>query len=76
MLSVEEALQKILDAVTVLDTESALIMESLGQVMAENVVSDVTVPPLVLIAPCVPAANEPLSTTGLGLNAPELPAGL
>ena len=34
MLSVEEALQKILDAVNVLETESVPIMESLGQVLS------------------------------------------
>jgi len=46
MLSVEEALQKILDAVDVLDTETVPILESLGQVLAEDVISDITVPPL------------------------------
>ena len=46
MLSVEEALQKILDAVDVLDTETVPILESLGQVLAEDIISDITVPPL------------------------------
>ncbi|MHB8105581.1 MAG: molybdopterin molybdotransferase MoeA [Dehalococcoidales bacterium] len=46
MLSVEEALQKILNEVNVLDTESVPIMESLGQVLAEDIVSDINVPPL------------------------------
>ncbi len=46
MLSVEEALQKILDAVNVLDAESTPLMESLGQVLAEDIISDITVPPL------------------------------
>jgi molybdopterin molybdotransferase len=46
MLTVEEALQKILDAVGVLDAESAPIMDTLGQVLAEDIVSEITVPPL------------------------------
>lgn len=46
MLSVEEALQKILDAVDVLDAETAPIMSTLGQVFAEDIVSEITVPPL------------------------------
>jgi molybdopterin molybdotransferase len=46
MLSVEEALQKILDAVDVLEEESVPILESLGQVLAEDIKSDIDVPPL------------------------------
>jgi molybdopterin molybdotransferase len=46
MLSVEEALQKILAEVNVLEAESVPIMESLGQVLAEDVISDINVPPL------------------------------
>jgi molybdopterin molybdotransferase len=46
MLSVEEALQKILDAVDVLEAESVPILESLGQVLAEDIKSDINVPPL------------------------------
>ncbi len=46
MLSVEEALQKILDEVDVLETESVPILESLGQVLAEDIVSGINVPPL------------------------------
>ena len=46
MLSVEEALQKILDAVNVLDEETVPIMASLGQVLAEDIKSDINVPPL------------------------------
>jgi molybdopterin molybdotransferase len=46
MLSVEEALQKILSEVDVLEAESAPIMESLGQVLAEDIIADVNVPPL------------------------------
>jgi molybdopterin molybdotransferase len=46
MLSVEEAIQKILDEVDVLETESVPILESLGQVVAEDIVSAINVPPL------------------------------
>ncbi len=46
MLSVEEALQKILNEVIVLETETVPIMESLGQVLAEDIKSDINVPPL------------------------------
>ncbi len=46
MLSVEEALQKILDEVDVLEEETAPILESLGQVLAGDIISDINVPPL------------------------------
>jgi molybdopterin molybdotransferase len=46
MLTVEEAIQKILEAVNVLDAETVPIMESAGQVLAEDIKSEVTVPPL------------------------------
>jgi molybdopterin molybdotransferase len=46
MLSVEEALQKILAEVNVLEAETAPIMETLGQVLAEDIISDINVPPL------------------------------
>jgi molybdopterin molybdotransferase len=46
MLTVEEALEKILSEVDVLDTESAPILDSLGQVLAEDIRSDIDVPPL------------------------------
>ncbi len=46
MLSVEEAIQKILDEVSVLETESTPILDTLGQVLAENIVSAINVPPL------------------------------
>jgi len=46
MLSVEEALQKILNAVEALEEESVPILESLGQVLAEDIKSDINVPPL------------------------------
>jgi molybdopterin molybdotransferase len=46
MLSVEEALEKILREVDILDEESASILDSLGQVLAEDIKSDINVPPL------------------------------
>jgi len=46
MLSVEEALQKILDEVDVLEAESVPILDTLGQVLAEDIKSDINVPPL------------------------------
>lgn len=46
MLSVEEALQKILDRVDILEEETVPILESLGQVLAEDIKSDINVPPL------------------------------
>jgi molybdopterin molybdotransferase len=46
MLSVEEALEKILNEVDVLETESVPILETLGQVLAEDIRSDINVPPL------------------------------
>jgi len=46
MLTVEEALGKILDEVGTLETESVPILETLGQVLAEDVRSDINVPPL------------------------------
>ena len=46
MLTVEEALQKILDEITVLDTEYVSILDSLGQTLAEDIYSAINVPPL------------------------------
>jgi molybdopterin molybdotransferase len=46
MLSVEEALEKILGEVDVLEAEQAPILDSLGQVLAEDIKSDIDVPPL------------------------------
>ena len=46
MLSVEEALQKILNEVNALDAETVPIMAALGQDLAEAVKSDIKVPPL------------------------------
>jgi len=46
MLTVEEALQKILDEVDILEAESVPILDALGQVLAEDIKSDINVPPL------------------------------
>lgn len=46
MISVEEALGKILSYVKVLETEEKPILESLGQVLDEDVHSSIQVPPL------------------------------
>ena len=46
MISVEEALEKVLSYVDVLETESAPILESQGQVLAEDIVSKIDIPPL------------------------------
>ncbi|MFW6150854.1 MAG: gephyrin-like molybdotransferase Glp [Chloroflexota bacterium] len=45
MISVEEARERILSYVSVLEPEEKPILECLGQVLAEDVVSDVDVPP-------------------------------
>lgn len=46
MISVEEALQRILSFVNVLGQEEVPILESLGQVLAEDVYSRINIPPL------------------------------
>jgi len=46
MISVEEALEKVLNHVDVLDVEEAPVLESLGQVLAEDIVSHIDIPPL------------------------------
>jgi molybdopterin molybdotransferase len=46
MISVEEALQKVLDGVNVLEAESVPILDTLGQVLAEDIISNINVPPL------------------------------
>jgi molybdopterin molybdotransferase len=46
MISVEQALEKIISSVHVLDKEEKPILDSLGQVLAEDVYSDIDVPPL------------------------------
>jgi molybdopterin molybdotransferase len=46
MISVEEAQEKLLSHVSVLGKEDVPILEALGQVLAEDVRSDINVPPL------------------------------
>ncbi len=46
MISVEEALEKILSYVNVLEPEDELILNSLGRVLAEDIYSDIDIPPL------------------------------
>ena len=46
MISVEEALEKVLGYVNLLETEEKPILDCLGQVLAEDVSSSVNVPPL------------------------------
>jgi len=45
MISLEVALDKILSEVGVLEPEEKPILDSLGQVLAEDVYSDLTIPP-------------------------------
>jgi len=46
MLSVEDALDKILNEVETLEEEAVPILDSLGQVLAEDIKSEINVPPL------------------------------
>ncbi len=46
MLSVEEALKKVLDEIDVLEEETVPILDSLGQVLTEDIKSDIDIPPL------------------------------
>jgi len=46
MISVEQAMEKILSFTDVLDEETRPILDSLGQVMAEDIKSDIDIPPL------------------------------
>jgi molybdopterin molybdotransferase len=46
MISVEEALEKVLSYVDVLEAEEVPILESLGQVLAEDINSHIDIPPL------------------------------
>jgi molybdopterin molybdotransferase len=71
MLSVEEAIQKILDEVDVLETESVPILESLGQVLAEDIISGINVPPLDNSAMDGYAVRAP-DTRGAGAASPKV----
>jgi molybdopterin molybdotransferase len=46
MISVEEALERILSYVTLLEPEERPILDALGQVLAEDVVSTIDIPPM------------------------------
>ena len=46
MISVEQALEKILSYADVLEAEAAPILDSLGQVLAEDIYSSINIPPL------------------------------
>lgn len=46
MISVEQALEKILEHIDVLGTEESPVLSCLGQVLAEDIFSDINIPPL------------------------------
>jgi len=46
VISVDEALERILSHARVLEAEEKPILEALGQVLAEDVQSDIDIPPL------------------------------
>ena len=46
MLTVEEALEKILGEIDTLEVETVPLLDSLGQVLAEDITSEIDVPPL------------------------------
>lgn len=46
MISVEEALERILSYVSLLEPEEKPILDALGQVLAEDIISDINIPPL------------------------------
>jgi len=46
MISVEEALEKVLDCVDILEAEETPLLESMGQVLAEDIISHIDIPPL------------------------------
>ena len=46
MISVEEALEKVLGCVDILEAEEAPLLESMGQVLAEDIISHIDIPPL------------------------------
>ncbi|NQT05749.1 MAG: molybdopterin molybdotransferase MoeA, partial [Dehalococcoidia bacterium] len=46
MISVEEALEKVLGCVDILEAEETPLLESMGQVLAEDIISHIDIPPL------------------------------
>ena len=69
MLSVEEALDKILSYVHVLEPEEKPLLDALGQVLAEDVVAELAVPPLDNTAMDGYAVRA-IDTTGAGRESP------
>jgi len=46
MISVEEALEKVLGCVDILEAKETPLLESMGQVLAEDIISHIDIPPL------------------------------
>ena len=46
MISVEEALEKVLGCVDILEAEETPLLEAMGQVLAEDIISHIDIPPL------------------------------
>ncbi len=46
MISVEEALEKVLGCVDILEAEETPLLESMGQVLTEDIISHIDIPPL------------------------------
>ncbi len=46
MISVEEALEKVLSYFDVLEAEDELMLDSLGRVLAEDIYSTINIPPM------------------------------
>jgi len=66
MLSVEEALEKILGEISVLDAGPVPILEARGQVLTEDIYSSIDVPPL---------DNSAMDGFAFALRIPSAPAG-
>ena len=64
MISVEEALEKILENVRVLGPIKKPIIHCLGQVLAEDAFSDVTIPPLDIFKALLDGSGDDLYTAG------------
>ena len=71
MISVEEALEKVLSYVDVLEPENEPILNSLGRVLAEDVYSDINIPPLDNSA-MDGYAVQAESTDGVSLSSPRI----
>ncbi|MBI2868631.1 MAG: molybdopterin molybdotransferase MoeA [Chloroflexi bacterium] len=71
MITVEQALEQILGYVRVLEAESAPLLDSLGQVLAEDVVSEISIPPLDNAA-MDGFAIQSRDTAGAGADSPRI----